>query len=72
MNQTQTATPVAPTATLNRDASDLGLRPGNFPRQLTVSGTTFYGVSRKRDAEYEIVWVRYRATNGATLIVWND
>jgi hypothetical protein len=61
------------TDTLNREASELGLLPGNWPVELTIDGTRFYRVAVKRDADFDVVYVRYEDNNDTRqLRVWND
>lgn len=53
-------------------ASDLGLRPGQWPRTLVYQGRNlFRGAEPERNAEGEIVSFTYRASD-FRLVVWND
>ena len=58
------------------DASDLGLRPGNFPPRLKTilgSGSMFVAKKVECDGGGDILWVRYEQVVGPlTLVVYND
>ncbi len=54
------------------DASDLGLRPGVFPRRVEYRRMTFAAVGVDRGAEGEVTGVRYESEDGRRLLVVND
>lgn len=58
------------------DASDIGLRPGEWPPQLTTSlgnGQPFFRHATHRDPEGDIVDAVYlQAGSGVWLTVYND
>ena len=56
------------------EASELGLRPGQWPYTVVVDGTTFTRVSAKRDREGDVEYVNYRTLGPGNRVikVFND
>ena len=59
------------TKTIVREASELGITPGQFPAVITISGRHYrqYDVERH---DGDVVAVLYRAAEGYALTVLND
>lgn len=54
------------------EASDLGLKPGEWPSVLRAGVTTFVRFTDRLDDERELVGVVYLKSGGGTLTIFND
>jgi hypothetical protein len=66
----------AASKTLTAAASDLGLKPGAFPRRMEIRHRgigVFLADEAERTADNELACVRYRQTNGPCFaVIFND
>ena len=60
------------------EASDLGLRPGDFPHIITLpeghpyAGESAVNAGAKRHSDGDTVWVEYLCLSGKIIRVFND
>jgi hypothetical protein len=59
-----------------KEASSLGWAPGVWPERAFFATPAFRGsfarTSARRDAEGDLLYVRYVAPNGVNVVVYND